>query len=130
MRINLTLPYSKAKAQTVPAEKSLSGKVTHSLQNSVPSSTKTQNLVSQLPQLLLSINSLQRLAALLFSPLNADTTKPFIPIPKNIQPLFQQLFSPKNQTSLISWLQQGGERKPLAQIIQQLSKPESPLNEI
>lgn len=129
MRINSTPSHTANAAQAAPSDKPQTSGIGHQTPLLASLQTKASNPVSQLPQLLLSINSLQRLVTLLFNPLNSGTAKLTTPLPNNLNAIFQQLFAPNNQASLIAWLQQGGERKPLAQLLQQLSQPQSPLNQ-
>ncbi|PSV28786.1 MULTISPECIES: hypothetical protein [unclassified Photobacterium] len=129
MRINLTPSHPPSAANTAQIEKPLSDNRKSQAPLFTRSGEKEQNLISQLPQLLLSINSLQRLVTLLSNPLNSGTAKLATSPSNNLNTIFQQLFAPQNQTSLITWLQQGGERKPLAQLLQQLSQPQSQLNQ-
>ncbi|PSV46522.1 hypothetical protein [Photobacterium sp. GB-36] len=129
MRINLTPSHPPSAANTAQIEKPLSDNRKSQAPLFTRSGEKEQNLISQLPQLLLSINSLQRLVTLLSNPLNSGTAKLATSPSNNLNTIFQQLFAPQNQTSLIAWLQQGGERKPLAQLLQQLSQPQSQLNQ-
>ncbi|PSV40676.1 hypothetical protein [Photobacterium sp. GB-210] len=129
MRINLTPSHPHSAAKTAQIEKPLSDNRKSQAALFTRSGGKEQNLISQLPQLLLSINSLQRLVTLLSNPLNSGTAKLATSPSNNLNTIFQQLFAPQNQTSLITWLQQGGERKPLAQLLQQLSQPQSQLNQ-
>ncbi len=129
MRINLTPPHSPSAAKAAQVEKPLSGNINSQSPLFTSAGGKEQNLISQLPQLLLSINSLQRLVTLLSTPLNSGTAKLATSPSNSLNTIFQQLFAPQNQASLIAWLQQGGERKPLAQLLQQLSQPQSQLNQ-
>ncbi|PSW75424.1 hypothetical protein C9J41_01895 [Photobacterium sp. GB-50] len=129
MRINLTPSHPHSAAKTAQIEKPLSDNRKSQAALFTRSGGKEQNLISQLPQLLLSINSLQRLVTLLSNPLNSGTAKLATTPSNNLNTIFQQLFAPQNQTSLIAWLQQGGERKPLAQLLQQLPQPQSQLNQ-
>lgn len=129
MRINSTPSHTANAAQAAPTDKPQASSIGRQTPLLASLETKASNPVSQLPQLLLSINSLQRLVTLLFNPLNSGTAKLTTPLPNNLNAIFQQLFAPNNQASLIAWLQQGGERKPLAQLLQQLSHPQSPLNQ-
>ncbi|EAS64022.1 hypothetical protein L4D04_08790 [Photobacterium angustum] len=129
MRINLTPPHSPSAAKAAQVEKPLSGNINSQSPLLTSAGGKEQNLISQLPQLLLSINSLQRLVTLLSNPLNSGTAKLATSPSNSLNTIFQQLFAPQNQASLIAWLQQGGERKPLAKLLQQLSQPQSQLNQ-
>ncbi|PQJ67504.1 hypothetical protein [Photobacterium angustum] len=129
MRINLTPPHSPSAAKAAQVEKPLSGNINSQSPLFTNAGGKEQNLISQLPQLLLSINSLQRLVTLLSTPLNSGTAKLATSPSNSLNTIFQQLFAPQNQASLIAWLQQGGERKPLALLLQQLSQPQSQLNQ-
>lgn len=129
MRINLTPPHPPSTVQAAQVEKPLSGNINSQSPLFTSAGVKEQNLISQLPQLLLSINSLQRLVTLLSTPLNSGTAKLATSPSNSLNTIFQQLFAPQNQASLIAWLQQGGERKPLALLLQQLSQPQSQLNQ-
>ncbi|WP_297479271.1 hypothetical protein [uncultured Photobacterium sp.] len=86
-------------------------------------------LISQLPQLLLSMNSLQRLVTNLLLPLNLGTVKPTHSTPHVLQQLFNQLLLPNNQATLITWLQHNTGHQALATLLQQLSQPSSQLNQ-
>lgn len=129
MRINSTSSHSPSAAKAAQIEKPSSANIKSQAPLFTSTGGKDQNLVSQLPQLLLSINSLQRLVTLLSNPLNSGTAKLATSPSNSLNTIFQQLFAPQNQASLIAWLQQGGERKPLALLLQQLSQPQSQLNQ-
>lgn len=86
------------------------------------------NLISQLPQLLLSMNSLQQLVTNLLIPLNSGTVKPLHSVPPSLQQLFKQLLLPNNQPALINWLQHNTGNQTLATLLLQLSQSSSPLN--
>ena len=129
MRINSTPSHSPSAAKAAQIEKPSSSNIKSQAPLFTSTGGKDQNLISQLPQLLLSINSLQRLVTLLSNPLNSGTAKLATSPSNNLNTIFQQLFAPQNQASLIAWLQQGGERKPLALLLQQLSQPQSQLNQ-
>ncbi|WP_256383078.1 hypothetical protein [Photobacterium toruni] len=86
-------------------------------------------LISQLPQLLLSMNSLQRLVTNLLIPLNLGTAKSPHSIPSSLQLLFNQLLLPNNQPTLIHWLQHNIGHQTLATLLLQLSQPSSPLSQ-
>ena len=87
------------------------------------------NLISQLPQLLLSMNSLQRLVTTLLIPLNLGTAKSPKSVSSSLQQLFNQLLLPNNQPTLIHWLQHNTDHKTLAKLLVQLSQPSSQLNQ-
>ena len=87
------------------------------------------NLISQLPQLLLSMNSLQRLVTNLLLPLNLGTAKSPQSMPSSLQQLFSQLLLPNNQAGLIHWLQHNTGHQTLATLLLQLSQPSSPLKQ-
>ncbi|KJG03705.1 hypothetical protein [Photobacterium angustum] len=129
MRINSTPSHSPSAANAAQIEKPSSGNIKSQTPLFTSTGGKDQNLVSQLPQLLLSINSLQRLVTLLSNPLNSGSARLATSPSNSLNTIFQQLFAPQNQASLIAWLQQGGERKPLALLLQQLSQPQSQLNQ-
>ncbi|EAR56185.1 hypothetical protein SKA34_02329 [Photobacterium sp. SKA34] len=128
MRINSTPSNPPSPVKSAQIEKPLSGNINSQSPLFNSPGGKEQNLISQLPQLLLSINSLQRFVTLLSTPLDSGTAK-LVPPSNSLNTIFQQLFAPQNQASLIHWLQQGGERRPLAQLLQQLSQPQSLLNQ-
>lgn len=129
MRINSTPSHSPSAAKAAQIEKPSSANIKSQAPLFTSTGGKDQNLVSQLPQLLLSINSLQRLVTLLSNPLNSGSARLATSPSNSLNTIFQQLFAPQNQASLIAWLQQGGERKPLALLLQQLSQPQSQLNQ-
>ncbi|KJG18602.1 hypothetical protein [Photobacterium angustum] len=129
MRINSTPSHSPSAAKAAQIEKPSSANIKSQAPLFTSTGGKDQNLVSQLPQLLLSINSLQRLVTLLSNPLNSGSARLASSPSNSLNTIFQQLFAPQNQASLIAWLQQGGERKPLALLLQQLSQPQSQLNQ-
>ena len=85
--------------------------------------------ISQLPQLLLSMNSLQQLVTNLLIPLNLGTVKSAHSTPQPLQQLFNQLLLPNNQATLMTWLQHNTGHQTLATLLQQLSQPSSLLNQ-
>ena len=87
------------------------------------------HLISQLPQLLLSMNSLQRLVTNLLLPLNLGTAKSTHSAPQALQQLFSQLLLPNNQAALITWIQHNTSYQSLATLLLQLSQPSSSLNQ-
>ncbi|PST94757.1 hypothetical protein C9I86_00360 [Photobacterium sp. NCIMB 13483] len=91
--------------------------------------TNHSKFISQLPQLLLSMNSLQRLVTNLLIPLNLGTVKSPHSTPHVLQQLFNQLLLPNNQATLITWLQHNTGHQTLATLLQQLSQPSSLLNQ-
>ncbi|WP_058119897.1 hypothetical protein [Photobacterium kishitanii] len=103
-------------------------KTSHLLSSTITANNQS-NLISQLPQLLLSMNSLQRLVTNLLIPLNLGTAKSSQSIPSSLQQLFSQLLLPNNQSTLISWLQHNTDHQTLAVLLLQLSQSSSPLNQ-
>ncbi|SMY14933.1 hypothetical protein PAQU9191_00149 [Photobacterium aquimaris] len=99
------------------------------LLSSTITANNQSNLISQLPQLLLSMNSLQRLVTNLLFPLNLGTAKSSQSMPSSLQQLFSQLLLPNNQAGLIHWLQHNIGHQTLATLLLQLSQPSSPLKQ-
>ncbi|MCD9506757.1 hypothetical protein [Photobacterium phosphoreum] len=100
----------------------------HSLSPTIIANNQS-NLISQLPQLLLSMNSLQRLVTTLLIPLNLGTAKSQHSASSPLQQLFNQLLLPNNQPALINWLQHNTDHQTLATLLLQLSQSSSPLNQ-
>ncbi|MCD9523167.1 hypothetical protein GLP14_10085 [Photobacterium carnosum] len=91
--------------------------------------SSNSKLISQLPQLLLFMNSLQQLVTNLLIPLNLGTVKSTHVAPQPLQQLFNQLLLPNNQPALINWLQHNIGNKTLATLLLQLSQSSSPLSQ-
>ncbi|MGF1726786.1 hypothetical protein [Photobacterium nomapromontoriensis] len=80
---------------------------------------------SQLQQLLLQMPVLQRLFTSVFTLTSSLPASPNSPLPV----LLSQLLLPENQATLIRWLQQGAGKQVLAQLLQQMQDPQSPLRQ-
>ena len=85
----------------------------------------SQQQISQLTQLLMKMNVLQRLFTTFTAHSSVSTGAP----PTLISNLFSQLLLPQNQTVLIQWLQQGAGKDALNQLIKQSTQVDSPLKQ-
>ncbi|MEC6795930.1 hypothetical protein VXS03_02555 [Photobacterium sp. S4TG1] len=121
------MPTSLEKLSTIETVNEVS-KPSH-LESSSIIANNHSKFISQVPQLLLSMNSLQRLVTNLLVPLNLGTVKSTQSTPQLLQQLFNQLLLPNNQATLITWLRHNTGHQTLATLLLQLSQPSSLLNQ-
>jgi len=97
----------------------------HKLPQTVNTNQPVQGQISQLSQVLMQMNVLQRF----FTTFVAHASTSSMPSSPVVTNLLSQLLMPENQAILIQWLRQGAGKQVLAQLLEQSRQTDSPLKQ-
>ncbi|MGR5146695.1 hypothetical protein ACQKP8_09145 [Photobacterium alginatilyticum] len=125
MRIDSSQTSALTKSGQIEPKKVPENETNTKIPQSVNTNKSIQGQISQLSQVLMQMNVLQRF----FTTFVAQSSSPSTPSSPAVTNLLSQLLMPENKATLIQWLRQGAGKPVLLQLLEQSRQADSPLRQ-
>ncbi|OLQ76064.1 hypothetical protein BIT28_18780 [Photobacterium proteolyticum] len=125
MRIDSSQTSALIKSGQIEPKKVPENETNPKISQPVNANRPVQGQISQLSQVLMQMNVLQRF----FTTFVAQSSSPPMPSSPAVTNLLSQLLMPENKATLIQWLRQGAGKPILLQLLEQSRQADSPLRQ-